>query len=254
MLPVLRQRIVAEAPRQQARRCHQTVLKSVRSLHTPRPTCPGDGRSKWGRQMSVAVGAFTNSKRKWWLNAWNGYLSLALAAGAVSSLFPRLTCGLRTRPIARRRALSVGGSAGSASCARPSSSFISRALGFRSPVGSPPASAMHAILATSSGGFCSCASWLGRACSPMSASRSMGPGEAQAHRCLRRQQTVHPGPAADQPVQAELFFCQRRGLLGVCPFYAVAAIAPQWAAPLIVVGTAAGLAAGSVRWPRGHTF
>jgi lipid A 4'-phosphatase len=38
------------------------------------------------------------------------------------------------------------------------------------------------------------------------------------------------------------------------PFYAVAAIAPQWAAPLIVVGTAAGLAAGSVRMAQGAHF
>ena len=38
------------------------------------------------------------------------------------------------------------------------------------------------------------------------------------------------------------------------PFYAAAAIAPQWAAPLIVVGTAAGLAAGSVRIVQGAHF
>jgi len=38
------------------------------------------------------------------------------------------------------------------------------------------------------------------------------------------------------------------------PFYAAAAVAPQWAAPLIVVGTMAGLAAGSVRIVQGAHF
>jgi membrane-associated phospholipid phosphatase len=38
------------------------------------------------------------------------------------------------------------------------------------------------------------------------------------------------------------------------PFYATAAIAPQWAATLIVVGTAAGLSAGIVRIAQGAHF
>jgi lipid A 4'-phosphatase len=38
------------------------------------------------------------------------------------------------------------------------------------------------------------------------------------------------------------------------PFYAAAAIAPQWAAPLIIVGTVAGLAAGTVRIAQGAHF
>src|SRR4029077_7885421 len=38
------------------------------------------------------------------------------------------------------------------------------------------------------------------------------------------------------------------------PFYAVAAIAPQWTAPLVVAGTVAGLAAGIVRIAQGAHF
>ena len=36
------------------------------------------------------VGAFANTERKWWLNAWSGYLSLALAAGAVLIAVPEI--------------------------------------------------------------------------------------------------------------------------------------------------------------------
>lgn len=205
--------------------------------------------------MSVAVGAFANTERKWWLNAWSGYLSLALAAGAVLIAVPEIDLWM-----ARASYTPVTG-------------FVGWPLGWLGVVRATFIVFYFSCLAAS------IACWLA---TRMGTARYfgyqhwrflivclvVGPGllanvgfKDQWGRARPKHIVAFGGSKLFTPALQPTNQCKRNcsfvsgeASSVFAPFYAVAAIAPQWAAPLIVVGTAAGFAAGSVRMAQGAHF
>jgi lipid A 4'-phosphatase len=205
--------------------------------------------------MSVAVGAFANSERKWWLNVWSGYLSLALAAGAVLVAFPELDLWLAHATYT------------------PGAGFVGWRLGWLGSVRT-----IFIVFYFSCLGL-SLACWLA---TRLGYARHfshqqwrflfvcliVGPGllanvgfKDQWGRARPKHIAAFGGGKVFTPALLPTNQCKRNcsfvsgeASSVFAPFYAAAAIAPQWAAPLIVVGTTAGLAAGIVRMLQGAHF
>ncbi|HEU0060984.1 MAG TPA: phosphatase PAP2 family protein [Hyphomicrobiaceae bacterium] len=205
--------------------------------------------------MSVAVGAFAKPEPKWWLNVWSGYLSLALAAGAVLVAFPELDLWLAHATYT------------------PGAGFVGWRLGWLGSVRT-----IFIVFYFSCLGL-SLACWLA---TRLGYARHfshqqwrflfvcliVGPGllanvgfKDQWGRARPKHIAAFAGGKVFTPALLPTNQCKRNcsfvsgeASSVFAPFYAAAAIAPQWAAPLIVVGTTAGLAAGIVRMLQGAHF
>src|SRR5215510_3108994 len=205
--------------------------------------------------MSVAVAGSLKAQRSWRLNAWHVVLAFGGAAGAVLVAFPEIDLFVAHATFS------------------PATGFIGWQLGWLGVVRSAFIVFYFGTIALAIVG------WLASRKSHRSivgAKESMfmllclsvGPGllanvgfKDQWGRARPKQIVEFGGARHFTPALLPTDQCKRNcsfvsgeASSVFAPFYAAAAIAPQWAAPLVVVGTAAGLAAGSVRIAQGAHF
>ena len=205
--------------------------------------------------MSVAAAGSLKVERSWRLNAWRAFLGLGVAAGVLLVAFPEIDLFVAEATFA------------------PASGFIGWQVGWLTLVRWGFIVFYFATIALAIAGWLTCRKgqrgpfgakeWMF-----MVLCLSVGPGllanvgfKDQWGRARPKQIVAFGGAKHFTPALLPTDQCKRNcsfvsgeASSVFAPFYAAAAIAPQWAAPLIVVGTAAGLAAGSVRIVQGAHF
>jgi len=205
--------------------------------------------------MSVAVAGVLEAQRSWRLNAWRAFLALGFGAGVGLVAFPDLDLRVAEATFS------------------PATGFIGWRLGWLGVVRSAFIIFYFGILAISIAGWLASAKGYGRLFGAkewlfMLVCLSVGPGllanvgfKDQWGRARPKQIVAFGGTRAFTPALLPTNQCKRNcsfvsgeASSVFAPFYAAAAIAPQWAVTLIVVGTAAGLGAGAVRIAQGAHF
>ena len=205
--------------------------------------------------MSVAVSTIGNSERKWRLNIWRGALPLAMAAAAVLVAFPEIDIWVAHATYT------------------PGQGFIGWRLGWLGGVRTTFIVFYFTCLIVSLS--CWLATRLGYAryfgyqqWRFLFVCLVVGPGllanvgfKDQWGRARPKHIVAFGGAKLFTPALLPTKQCKRNcsfvsgeASSVFAPFYAAAAITPQFAAPLIVVGTGAGLAAGAVRIAQGAHF
>src|SRR5262245_32558657 len=205
--------------------------------------------------MSVAVAGSLKVARSWRLNAWRACLALGVAAGVALVAFPEIDIFIAEATFA------------------PATGFIGWQLGWLTVMRWGFIVFYFASLAVAIAGWLACRKghrgpfgakqWMF-----MLLCLSVGPGllvnvgfKDQWGRARPKQIVPVGGSKHFTPALLPTDQCKRNcsfvsgeASSVFAPFYAAAAIAPQWAATLIVVGTVAGLSAGSVRVVQGAHF
>jgi lipid A 4'-phosphatase len=205
--------------------------------------------------MSVAVSSIGNSQRKWRPNIWHGALPLAVAAAAVLVAFPDIDLWIAHATY------------------RQGQGFIGWRLGWLGGVRTTFIVFYFTCLIVSLS--CWLATRLGNAgyfgyqqWRFLFVCLVVGPGllanvgfKDQWGRARPKHIVAFGGAKLFTPALLPTNQCKRNcsfvsgeASSVFAPFYAAAAVAPQFAAPLILVGTLAGLAAGSVRIAQGAHF
>jgi lipid A 4'-phosphatase len=208
-----------------------------------------------GRSMSVAVAGVLAAQRNWRLNAWRAFLALGFVAGAVLVAFPDLDLRVAEATFSPATGF-IGGRRGWLGVVR--SAFI---VFYFATLGV----SIVTWLASRKGSLrlFGAKEWLF-----MLVCLSVGPGllanvgfKDQWGRARPKHIEAFGGTRVFTPALLPTNQCKRNcsfvsgeASSVFAPFYAAAAIAPQWAATLIVVGTVAGLGAGAVRIAQGAHF
>jgi len=204
--------------------------------------------------MSVTAGAIANAESKTRLGAWRVSLSVAMAAGLVFVIFPDLDLWISRAAYTPMGF--VGGRIGWLAVLR--GAFI----GFYFVC----VTLCHVGLANAWAGrarFFSGKQWLF-----LVVCLGVGPGllanlafKDQWGRARPKHVTAFGGEKLFTPALWPTKQCRRNcsfvsgeASSAFMPFYAAAAVVPQWTATLVVVGTAAGLTAGAVRVAQGAHF
>src|SRR5262245_31731715 len=205
--------------------------------------------------MSVAVAGIPKAQRSWRLNAWRTFLALGLAAGMVLVAFPELDLMLAQATYS------------------PGSGFIGWQIGWLGVLRAGFIVFYFGTIVVSIAGWLASLKGNRRYFRPkewlfLLVCLSVGPGllanvgfKDQWGRARPKQIVAFGGSKHFTPALLPTDQCKRNcsfvsgeASSVFAPFYAAAAIAPQWAATLIVVGTVAGLSAGSVRIVQGAHF
>jgi lipid A 4'-phosphatase len=207
------------------------------------------------RVMTVAVAGIPNAQRNWRLNAWRSFLALGFGAGVVLVAFPEIDVMLAQATFL------------------PGSGFIGWRLGWLGGVRAGFMFFYLGAIAVAIGGWLAnikgyahyfgAKEWLF-----LLVCLGVGPGllanlgfKDQWGRARPKHIMAFGGSKVFTPALLPTNQCKRNcsfisgeASSVFVPFYAAAAVAPQWAATLIVVGTAAGLGAGAVRITQGAHF
>jgi lipid A 4'-phosphatase len=205
--------------------------------------------------MSVAVAGILKAQRSWRLNAWRGFLALGFAAGALLVAFPEIDLMLAQATFA------------------PGHGFIGRRIGWLGVVRAAFIVFYFGAIAVTLAGWLASIKGHGRYFQAkewlfLLVCLGVGPGllanvgfKDQWGRARPKHIVAFGGSKVFTPALLPTNQCKRNcsfvsgeASSVFVPFYAAAAIAPPWAATLIVVGTAAGLGAGAVRIAQGAHF
>jgi lipid A 4'-phosphatase len=208
-----------------------------------------------GGVMSVAVAGIPKTQRSWRLNAWRAFLALGLAAGMVLVAFPEIDLMLAEATFS------------------PGSGFIGWRIGWLGVLRAGFIVFYFGTIAVSIAGWLANLKGYGRYFRPkqwlfLLVCLGVGPGllanvgfKDQWGRARPKHVMAFGGNKIFTPALLPTNQCKRNcsfvsgeASSVFAPFYAAAAIAPQWAATLIVVGTAAGLGSGAVRIAQGAHF
>ena len=211
----------------------------------------------WGRQMSVVgVAAISKTESKWRLHAWRGYLPIAVGVGALLVAFPEIDLWIAQATFT------------------PGVGFLGARLGWLGPIRAGFIVAYFSCLLISMF-FCWQASrrrqrrfltakeWFF-----IVACLSVGPGllanvgfKDQWGRARPKHIIAFGGNKQFTPALLPTNQCLRNcsfvsgeASSVFAPFFAAAAVAPHWAATLIIAGSVAGLSAGLVRMLQGAHF
>jgi hypothetical protein len=203
--------------------------------------------------MSVAAQAIPKAQLSWRLNTCRAFLALGVAAGLLLVAFPEIDLCIAQATFSPATGGSIGWRLGWLAVVR--SAFI---VFFLASI----AVAIVGWLARRKGPFRRQGVVVPGGVSQRRAGLAgqrrlqgqLGPGTAQADRSVRRQQSFHPGAAANQPMQTQLLPCQRRSLFGVRAVLCHRRHRSAVGGDADLVGTAAGLSAGIVRIAQGAHF
>src|SRR5262245_20232101 len=205
--------------------------------------------------MSVAVAGIPKAQRSWRLNAWRTFLALGLAAGMVLVAFPELDLMLAQATYS------------------PGSGFIGWQIGWLGVLRAGFIVFYFGTIVVSIAGWLASLKGNRRYFRPkewlfLLVCLGVGPGllanvgfKDQWGRARPKHIMAFGGNKIFTPALRPTNQCKRNcsfvsgeASSVFAPFYAAAAVAPQWAATLIVVGTAAGLGAGAIRIAQGAHF
>jgi lipid A 4'-phosphatase len=205
--------------------------------------------------MSVAVAGLPKAQRSWRLNAWRGFVACGFAAGLVLVAFPGIDLMLAEATFS------------------PGSGFVGWRIGWVGVLRAGFIVFYFGTIAVAIAGWLASLKGYARYFRPkewlfLLVCLGVGPGllanvvfKDQWGRARPKHIVAFGGSKVFTPALLPTNQCKRNcsfvsgeASSVFAPFYAAAAIAPQWGATLIVVGTAAGLGAGGIRIAQGAHF